>query len=413
MKLRSIVTAAFLLASLVAAGADPREDGRLAAAEQARGRAEAAEAARLAPATWTEAEEKLQDAARRLEDGDADRALERAAEAQKLYDAAELQAIKAALLTEARREVVAVGREGAARLAPRTAARAGELLRQAEAELDADRGRRDAARRLAAEAAAEARNALSMAALLRAARESDETAEDMLLEWEASLARAAAAAGGVADFSGGPLGATDELVGEIAALRARSDQQAEDLAQRDRQIGALEEEIRELDERLAGASNEARSATLRLEARERAREQLGQLERLFEPEQALVLRRDGNLIVRVRGLGFAPGSARLPAAADALMTALVKAVALYPSAPIAVEGHTDTSGDSATNQRLSQARAEAVRDQLTQRLQVPPGQVTAIGYGDTRPVASNDDAAGRRENRRIDLVITPPAEALP
>lgn len=379
----------------------------------ARDIARQAEAFRLGTADWARAEKTLQSAARQLEAGDARSALERAAEAARLYEAAHLQALEATLLTEARRELATLREERADRLAPKTSARAADLLAQATAALDTDPAQTDAARKLAGEATAAARNARSLATLLREARAAGLGPEDLLLDWQASLARMAAAIDQPSDFSGGPRLAAAAVEGDVAALHARSAQLAHELEERDRQIRALEEEIRELDQRLDGASSEARNASLRLAAHDHARERLDQLEKLFTAEEALILRQGRSVIVRVRGLAFAPGSSRLPGSAAPLLEKMVRAIALYPAAQVTVEGHTDSSGGSAANQRLSQARAEALRRHLVEHLHSGTGQVSAIGYGDTRPVARNEDVAGRRENRRIDLVITPAPEALP
>jgi outer membrane protein OmpA-like peptidoglycan-associated protein len=368
---------------------------------------------RLAGPVWVKAESALADAARRLEKADVEPALKRAEEAGALYSEAELQAIKGALLTEARSLVVGLGPAGTEKLAPKTTARARQLLGQAEAELDADRTRRDVAGKLAGEAATEARHALALAAWLRAAREADTTAEDMTLEWEHALTRVATAAGTGADLGAGPRKATDDVVAAVSALGERAGQLARDLQQRDRQIAALEEEIRELDRRLAGVSSEARSLTQRLEVRERARAQLVQLEKVFPTDQALVFRQGDTMIVRAQGLAFDSGSAQLAADAQPMLGKLREVVAIYPGARFTVEGHTDSSGDRGANQRLSQSRAEAVREFMVDDLKVAAGQVTAIGYGDSRPIAKNETAEGRRMNRRIDLVIAPRGEALP
>ncbi len=401
--------AAFGAAARVAAQA--RE--RFAATLERREAARSVAAPRLAGETWRGAEELLGAAARRLEAADESGAIERAGKSAQLYDEAQLLAIKAELLTQARSLVVSLGSAGTARWAPKSTTRAQELLRKAEAELDADRSRTQAASGLAVEAAGEARRALAFTTLLREARKSGATTEELLLEWEGSLARAAAAAGAEVDFAAGPRDAAAALTAEVAALHERAERQADELRERDRQILALEEEIRELDGRLAGVTSEARAAAERLAAQARAREQLQRLEGLFSPEEALVLRQGDDLIVRVHGLGFSPGSARLEPGAAPLLERLAEALALYPSARVVVEGHTDSTGDSATNQRLSQQRAETVREQLIGKLPVPAGRLAAIGYGDSRPVAGNADEAGRSQNRRIDLVISPPPGALP
>ncbi|HEC09331.1 MAG TPA: OmpA family protein, partial [Acidimicrobiales bacterium] len=71
---------------------------------------------------------------------------------------------------------------------------------------------------------------------------------------------------------------------------------------------------------------------------------------------------------------------------------------------VAVEGFTDSQGDAAANQRLSEARAQAVVDYLVSQ-GVSPDVLRASGNGESRPVASNDTAEGRAQNRRIEFNV--------
>jgi outer membrane protein OmpA-like peptidoglycan-associated protein len=77
----------------------------------------------------------------------------------------------------------------------------------------------------------------------------------------------------------------------------------------------------------------------------------------------------------------------------------------YPGLKIQVEGHTDAIGTEEYNQKLSEQRAEAVRTYLTSQ-GVSGDSVSAKGFGKTRPVASNDTAAGRQQNRRVEMVVS-------
>ena len=70
-----------------------------------------------------------------------------------------------------------------------------------------------------------------------------------------------------------------------------------------------------------------------------------------------------------------------------------------------VAGHTDSVGSDAYNQRLSERRANAVRDRLIAD-GIPAAQITAVGYGESRPKASNDTEEGRAENRRVVITAT-------
>jgi outer membrane protein OmpA-like peptidoglycan-associated protein len=70
-----------------------------------------------------------------------------------------------------------------------------------------------------------------------------------------------------------------------------------------------------------------------------------------------------------------------------------------------VEGHTDANGSDSNNLILSQDRADAVKQYLVANAGVNPEKISSIGYGEARPVSTNETAEGRTRNRRIDLVL--------
>jgi OOP family OmpA-OmpF porin len=78
----------------------------------------------------------------------------------------------------------------------------------------------------------------------------------------------------------------------------------------------------------------------------------------------------------------------------------------YPEVSTQIEGHTDSDGSEQYNMRLSQRRADAVRDVLVQRYGIEPGRLTAVGFGESKPIASNATAAGKAQNRRVVAVVT-------
>jgi OOP family OmpA-OmpF porin len=85
-------------------------------------------------------------------------------------------------------------------------------------------------------------------------------------------------------------------------------------------------------------------------------------------------------------------------------------MAAYPETKAVIEGHTDSLGSAAYNQKLSQQRAESIRDYLIRNFKISPNRLTAKGFGEERPVASNDTEEGRRKNRRIQAVISTETE---
>ncbi|PIU17675.1 MAG: hypothetical protein COT18_12740 [Elusimicrobia bacterium CG08_land_8_20_14_0_20_59_10] len=106
---------------------------------------------------------------------------------------------------------------------------------------------------------------------------------------------------------------------------------------------------------------------------------------------------------------FASGRAGLSSASAEIMGAVARVLIRLPN-DIIVEGHTDNvpirSGDYSTNWELSAARADAVVELLAARHKIPQERLIAAAYGEYRPVAPNDTAAGRALNRRIEIIVS-------
>ncbi len=77
----------------------------------------------------------------------------------------------------------------------------------------------------------------------------------------------------------------------------------------------------------------------------------------------------------------------------------------YPALKIRIQGHTDNVGRAEYNQELSQKRAKSCWDYLYQTAKVPASRMSYIGYGETKPIASNDTAEGRQKNRRVEFTV--------
>ena len=105
------------------------------------------------------------------------------------------------------------------------------------------------------------------------------------------------------------------------------------------------------------------------------------------------------------GINFAPDSADIDSASRTLLDTAAASIVALPSVKISVEGHTDSDGPAAANQALSQRRADAVVTYLVSR-GVGAAQLTAQGFGSTRPIADNSTPEGRATNRRIEFVVT-------
>jgi outer membrane protein OmpA-like peptidoglycan-associated protein len=114
----------------------------------------------------------------------------------------------------------------------------------------------------------------------------------------------------------------------------------------------------------------------------------------------------GTVIVLPGSVLFESGKAVLFPLAQQKLALLAEQIKNQKTAVITVEGHTDSRGAPEMNMQLSQARAESVRTFLISQ-GIPTEQVRAVGMGETKPVASNEKAEGRAENRRVEIVIAP------
>lgn len=377
--------------------------------DQAREAAEAADAPNLSPGEFARATSKYADGLRDFDRGKNEERIRRNLdEAEELFREAELNAIRALHLGVARNTLALARAERTDKMAPRTTARAEELLADADALLVADRYDTAPAIELARRAEYEARHAMHIGKVVEQLRDKDLTPEDLIIDWESALLSVADAFEFEADLSRGPGETRDALIvyaRELAELR-------EIVAEQNVAIRGLEEEIRELDARLGGAAADRDALIRKVERQARIREQFGQVADKFEPDEAIVLRDGDNLIIRLLGLRFASNSAEFDASFEPLMAKVDAAIQVFPQCSLTVEGHTDSVGKVERNQQLSEQRASAVMNYMTDRLRIPAFRIRAVGYGDSRPVASNRTEEGRAQNRRIDLIITPKPDSL-
>ena len=101
---------------------------------------------------------------------------------------------------------------------------------------------------------------------------------------------------------------------------------------------------------------------------------------------------------------FETGKADIVADSAGLLDRLIETALRCPTVNIEISGHTDTDGEEATNQTLSEKRAQAVTDYMV-RAGLPANRFLPVGYGSTQPIAGNDTDEGKAQNRRIDFVV--------
>lgn len=129
--------------------------------------------------------------------------------------------------------------------------------------------------------------------------------------------------------------------------------------------------------------------------------------KLLQQFNAILSTRDTarGLVVNLSDVLFDTGKYTLRPLAREKLAKISGIVLAYPDLKLAIEGNTDSVGSDAMNQTLSEKRAGAVLDYLAKE-NIPAASMTSQGFGKTQPVASNDTAEGRQQNRRVELIVS-------
>jgi OOP family OmpA-OmpF porin len=147
------------------------------------------------------------------------------------------------------------------------------------------------------------------------------------------------------------------------------------------------------EEQLARASTQVRFQQAMDEAR-----------KVLPPDEALVYQQGNKLVFRLKRINFPSGTAVIPESSKPLISNVNAIIKKLDAEKVIVEGHTDSVGPDKVNQRLSTKRANVVADYL---YSFKGGyKITFVGYGEFRPIASNETPTGRATNRRVDLVVS-------
>ncbi|HEY6644222.1 OmpA family protein [Povalibacter sp.] len=394
------------LSQATAAAAAARDTLRSVVAT--RTEAVSANAPRLAVESWTKADERFREATTALERKDVKSAQRYAAEAEVLLRDVELTAIRNGVVNDARGLIAQADAARVEKFAPRSIAAAKRYLAQAEQEINRNRYDSTIAVNLAAQASYEARHSLYLAKLIEATlNKKGEQAglEELILSLESQLREIATAVDLQASFDNGMQPVMQKLQKLTQEQQRETQRLNRELADRNEQIAAMNREMEKLEARLGGVSQERIALQRRVDAQERLRSNVLRIESSFTANEARVYRQGEDVVLSLLGIRFASGRSNIDAANASLMSKVRDALALFPDASMVVEGHTDANGTDSANLILSQDRADAVRQYLVSNFGINAEKITSIGYGETRPVATNETAEGRARNRRIDLII--------
>jgi len=196
---------------------------------------------------------------------------------------------------------------------------------------------------------------------------------------------------------------------EAERAKAESDLAAQKAAQEKQEAQAAQAAALAQQQALQAENEKAR---LQAEESERGRQKAEadkaeMRARLLQQLNAILVTRDTarGLIATMPDVLFETNQYALRPTARESLAKVAGILLAYPDLRLEVDGHTDSVGSDAYNQQLSEKRAASVRDYLVQQ-GIPIVSVTTQGFGKTQPIASNATAAGRQQNRRVELVVS-------
>jgi OOP family OmpA-OmpF porin len=358
---------------------------------KAREDAQKATADQFAKELYMKAEEKFSRAVREIENGDIEDARETGSEAEVLYRQSELKAIKDKILVDARKFVDHARRIEAEKYAPQTFQKSVSLLQQVESLLISNRYASEEAGSKAQECVYEANHAIYLTEKIRNLSENEQNWEKMILEFEQIIGKLTELAGEKARFDQGFKAAVDVISLKLETLQTENEQ--------------LLAENTMLQQEYSEAKEKATTSTAELEKQRKLEEKINKIKNIFAPSEAKVTFDSEKLVVSLFGLNFPSGRAIIQPEYFSLLTKVQNVIREFPDKHILLEGHTDSQGNPSSNKQLSEERAQAVVEYIIANMGLGRDQISAVGWGDTKPVASNKTEEGRSLNRRIDVVI--------
>ena len=203
--------------------------------------------------------------------------------------------------------------------------------------------------------------------------------------------------------------AAEQARAEAEQARLEAQQEAQQAAQ---QKAQADQELQQAQQQQQALTQQAEQARVQAQQAEQARLQSEQQaeqqrQRLLQQLNQVLQTKDTakGLIVNVSDVLFDTGKATLKPGAKVRLAKVSGIILAYPDLRLEVDGYTDSTGSHAFNQRLSEKRADAVRDFLVSQ-GVSPNNVGARGFAESDPIASNSTSAGRQLNRRVEMVVS-------
>ncbi len=322
----------------------------------------------LFPSDFKKADQNLKEATADIEQNNLKNVIKNRTTLQASYLDLELKSIKQNALGQVRDMITLAIQEGAKQYAPQSLAKAQKCATDTDAFINANRHYTQAVAAKTAEA--------------------QESADHLLKITRSSKAN-------------------NKVPSEEIALKIENDQNA--VSEKDAQLNSKQKQLDHKQNQLTREKDASIALTAEnknLAADQAFNRSFEEARLEFSNNEAEVYKQGNTLMIRLRGLEFTTAKAELKGSNFPLLAKVQKVIKDFGKSTVIVEGHTDSRGGKALNEKLSTNRAEAVKDYFVSNTGSDPLEIKSVGYDYQKPLATNKTAQGRAQNRRVDVLIT-------
>jgi outer membrane protein OmpA-like peptidoglycan-associated protein len=344
---------------------------------EARNKAYKAGAASTFPERTNDMDEDLRKTASLVERDRLEDAKERRQQLIAGYEELELAALKEGAVESAEAAIADARQKDATKYAPKTFKLAEEEMALVASVLEADRTKTDKANTHAQRAKWLAERSNAITELIKDFKRREYTPEDEVLWYQKQLSDINEPLGEPLPFNEPNRNVVLGMQQSIKDLKQQRDDTATQRSQYEQELSLTAEQRAAVDK----------------------------VQSLFTPSEANVYQQRQNVLISAHGFRFPSGGSEIGTANFALMKKIIQAVKTFPESSIEISGHTDSTGSEAVNRNLSKARAQNVAKFLVEVGGIPANRIFATGFGENKPVASNETASGRAANRRVEVLI--------
>jgi len=339
---------------------------------------------------YTEAEEEFLELTKAIEKNDLKYAQKHKEKVAEAFRQLEMRAIKIETIGEVRRLMKAAKDQGIEKIAPESYAIAQKKLAEADAFITENPYQKEIMHQKAGEALFMSRRLFQIAAQSEKYKSME---PEQITLWMEQILRQITDKLYATDMRDQPYEIqVENILGSVLALQ-------DDRQFMFDQVKALQSEIEAKNSQIADKKH--------LAAEKRFNQLFIKVQNIFNPDEAEVYKKGNLLIIRLRGIQFPVGQSVIMPDNYPLLTKIQQAIRTFGEPDVIIEGHTDSTGSDEINEHLSQQRSESVRQYLVANKTLTYDRIVAVGYGSSKPLASNKTEQGRAINRRIDVIIRP------